>query len=97
MISESRNFTKAFHQLGVASMGPRSNDLGKAGVSFESSSQIAASMGPRSNDLGKAATEAIYGGSRVASMGPRSNDLGKPLPSRKRRLPMERFNGAEIE
>ena len=36
-----------------ASMGPRSNDLGKLNRSRASPAAIWASMGPRSNDLGK--------------------------------------------
>src|SRR5690606_31669555 len=40
--------------LHLASMGPRSSDLGKGVKAYWAALEAAASMGPRSSDLGKA-------------------------------------------
>ncbi len=77
MISESRTGTEPAIRGSTASMGPRSNDLGKQSSVWISRPFSGASMGPRSNDLGKHHSSSGEQEGHTASMGPRSNDLGK--------------------
>ena len=77
MISESPPPDLPLAPVIDASMGPRSNDLGKAFVVQPGGARAEASMGPRSNDLGKRGAAGKCGEDQAASMGPRSNDLGK--------------------